>query len=234
MINITIGELKTREKIIQEEIIKLGKEYNSNKYAICDGIVSEDLYFNCKPRIMWMLKEPYGAGDYKLGTDLLIQKRRHDVIKEWYPTMHVMTYVTYGLLYNKYYEEMDKIKNNPEISEVLTKIAWVNINKIPGISKSGNMVKEYNFWKNVLFNQINTYSPDILIFGKTFHHFKNDWKTYFTDLPELKSKNFTKYFIQNNMIVISTYHPSYPEIYHKVNTKDYVNDIIDIVNNSIK
>jgi hypothetical protein len=226
----TVEELKQNEEKIQEEILKLCKEYDPKKEPICDGIVSEELYLSSKYKIMWMLKEPYGDGGYKLGTDLLIPKRRHEVINYWIPAMHLMTYVTFGLLYNKHYEEMDSIKNNPEMSEVLTRIAWVNINKTPGKTKSGDMIKEYNFWKNLLFTQIKTYSPDILIFGGTFQHFKNDWENNFSSLPELKRKNFTKYFIKNNMIVISTYHPAYPEAYHKVDSKDYINDIIDIVN----
>jgi hypothetical protein len=238
----TVEELKLKkeEEIITNEIWEMGKKKNPTKDELLwDGVVSVEEYLNKdnKYKIMWMLKEPHCVSGFKLGTDLLDQEERTRVIqKEKYnPTLYGMTYVTYGLLNDKCFEEMNEpktdfemsvLKPNPEMSEVLTRIAWVNISKASGEpeSEKENLKNEYGFWKEILFKQIKTYSPDILIFGGTFRFFENDWKKYFEISPH------GNHFFQDNMLVISTYHPAYP--YYddaKVTLKDYVNKIIEIV-----
>jgi hypothetical protein len=188
----TISELKALENKIQQEIEDYANKFNQNKEAILDGIVFEELYLKSKYKIMWLLKEPYGGGGFKLGTGLVNEKDRIRDAK--IPSLQGMTYVTYAILNNKHFHEMNDIKNDPNMLEILTYIAWVNINKIPSFSRSGNMVNEYKFWKNVIFKQIKYYEPRIIIFGGTFQHFHNDWEEYFNYKPMLKNKNGTKYF----------------------------------------
>jgi hypothetical protein len=127
-----------------------------------------------------------------------------------------MIYVTYGLLNDKSFEKMDTDKIDSEMLEILTRIAWVNISKILAKPKSprDHMDECYKDWKEILFKQIKTYSSDILIFGGTFSHFKNDWEEKFVELPKRHRKENPNYFLhhfpQNNMMVISTCHPSDP------------------------
>jgi hypothetical protein len=222
------------DKIIQDEIINSGNINYPNRNIICDGIISEKLYFDSKYRIMWMLKEPYGKGDYKLGVDLLEPKRRQDVVNK-IPAVRVMTYVTYSLLFNKLYEEINGLENNQDINNAITKIAWVNISKIPDTSESkkAEIEKHYKYWKDILFKQIKTYCPQILIFGGTFSHFEKDWKENFGNLPKRNKKQFSNYFFhyfdQDGMLIIAAGHPT--NQYRRRQIRDYVNNILDIVNN---
>jgi hypothetical protein len=231
----TIDGLKKEEEIIENEIWKKGKEKNlTKKELIWDGVVSEEKYLdtNNKYKIMWILKNGYDDDlGFKLGTDLLkpeerIKKANGKLI----PTLRGMIYITYGLLNDKSFDEMRMHKIDSEMIEVLTKIAWVNISKASGerTSESEYIEKEYDFWKEILFKQIKTYSPDILIFGGTFKFFKNDWPKHFNgSLPD------DTYFCQNenDMLIISTYHPSYPfREDARICLKDYVKKIIESVN----
>lgn len=65
---------------------------------------------------------------------------------------------------------MDYIEDKPEMIKVLKQIAYINISKMPNLtnSKDSEIAKFYEIWKEILFTQIKTYSPDIIIFGNTF------------------------------------------------------------------
>ena len=233
-----LNELIKKETKIQEEIIVKGKEINPGQNQIVpDGIVSPKLYLDSRyKKIMWMLKEPYGVGGIgKLGEDFLDNpKRRQEIIKN-NPAIGVMAYVTYSLLNNKLYDEINGLENDTNMNEVITRIAWVNISKISDTSKSEKEKLEmaYKFWRDILFKQIKTYSPQVLIFGGTFSHFNKDWKKYFGYLPKRNMETFNKYFfhyfVQNNMLIISACHPTEPSINKQIG--EYVNAILDIVNN---
>jgi hypothetical protein len=231
-----INELRKEEEIITNEIWALGKKISlTKKELIWDGIVSEEKYLDVtnKYKIMWILKEGYNDDlGFKLGTDLLKpEERTKKASRKIAPTLRGMIYVTYGLLNGKPFEEMNAHKIDSEMIEVLTRIAWVNISKASGKRKSEpkHIKNEYDFWKEILFRQIKTYSPDILIFGGTFCYFKNDWFKHSGVLPPA-AKYFSKY--QNDGLVISTCHPSYP--FRKNGIKDYVNNIINAAKESKK
>lgn len=192
-------ELKQEEKIIRNEILKKGREKNlTERELMWDGVVSEEKYLdkNNKYKIMWMLMEGHNEGSdkgigFKLGTDLLDPEKRNEkaaqaVAGGMLPVLRGMINVTYCLLNDKSFE--DGYETDPEKIEVLTRIAWVNINKVTGkLQTDKNHLKnEYNFWKEILFKQIKTYSPDILLFGDTFLFFQEDWKKEFGCLPRGK------------------------------------------------
>jgi hypothetical protein len=231
--NMNVEKLKEIERNIEKEIKKYGKRFNEAKEIICDGIVSEELYLKSKYKIMWLLKEPYGEGGYKLGTDLVNEKDR--IRDSKIPSIKMMAYVTYGILNNKHFQEIENLKSDPDVIKILTHIAWVNINKIPGKTKSGDMIKEYNFWKKIIFKQIKHYEPRIIIFGGTFHHFIKDWEIFFNYRPVIRKKSLIKYCSNDNQLLITTYHPTYPEVYGKkiISPEEYVNNIVDIVNEEI-
>jgi hypothetical protein len=244
----TINELTKEDKIIAKKIIEFGMRRNINRDKLLwDGVVSPEKYLdrNNKYKIMWMLKEPYDdndCGGYKLGTDLLDPKRRRSIIKsrKCPQAMFGMTYVTFGLLNNKYLEEMNDLENDTEMLEVLTRIAWVNISKALAkhTSPDEHIVGEYNYWKEILFKQIKTYSPDILIFGGTYKKifeekcWEKDWKEYFGISPQVVPKETRRigYFFQNDTLVIRVDHPTYPYMKDaNISEKNYVNNIIETV-----
>jgi hypothetical protein len=226
----TIDELKKEEEKIKNVILEMGEEKNlTEKELVFDGVVSEEKYLdknNTKYKIMWLLKEGYeGDLGFKLGWDLIEPEERDKKVKNnkknpgyIIPTLQGMAYVTYGLLKDKFFEEMPQ-EITPEMLEVITRIAWVNISKTvgPKSSKKEDLKKKYDFWKEILFEQIKTYLPDILIFGNTFNYFRNDWQ-----------KHFSQY--KNKWKEIKTCHPSYPFRENAgININEYVKNVINKV-----
>jgi hypothetical protein len=118
---------------------------------------------------------------------------------------------------------MNTIRKEPEISEVLTRIAWINVNKMPSLThtRSKPLSNEYALWKNILLKQINEYVPEIIIFGNTFHYFRNDILD--STVTTIYKKTSLDYFIKNNQLFIDAYHPSQMTIKRKI----YVNEIIE-------
>ena len=242
-----ISELEKADKTITDEIIKRGEKYNiaCNK-LLWDGVVSAEKYLDpdSKPNIMWMLKETKEEdGGYKLleksKDEEKCEKSKRELIEDLKleipanKTLRGVIYVTYSLLNNyKTYNEIEKEKKRPEIAlkmvEVLQRIAFVNVSKECRGNKTTNMdelEKLYNErWKEILFKQIKTYSPKILIFGGTFKLFIKDWKENFgSDCPKDWEIN---YFFQGDMLIVPTWHPSFP--FHKKADKDmkgYVNQV---------
>jgi hypothetical protein len=57
-------------------------------------------------------------------------------------------------------------------------------------------------YKHVLFQQINLFNPDIIIFGGTIHHFIEDLSIPITALRDYE------YFIEGKKLYIKNYHPN--------------------------
>ena len=252
----TVEELIEKDKLITESIIEYGEcKGISRKDLLWDGVASAEKYLdeNNKYKIMWILKESHekpGTCGYKAGVNIAEDRVTKDgkIItaenerkrslkvgrfgKPINPTLHGMTYVTYGLLNNIRYEDMIKHKTVLEMSESLTRIASANIRKDNGKTTSPRKRIEegYEIWKRILFRQIEIYNPDILIFGGTFDFFKRDWIEKYGDIS-LKDD----WFFQDNMLVIITAHPSYPfRKEAKIKIKDYVDSIIERVEKALK
>ena len=222
-------ELSQIENEIRKKIENNFDKSNKQRKPIYDGIVDINLYLNSSLKIMWVLKEPYDrengeGGGWDLGKDLLDKKRRHKVILGKFPAIQVMTYITYGIFNNKMFEEMKKIRKDPEMSEVLTHIAWINVNKMPSVtgSKSHSLWKEYGIWKNILLEQIKYYDSNVIIFGNTFDYFKNN---LLNSKITLNKKETLNYFIKENQLFIDACHPAQ----RSIKRKKYVDEIIETV-----
>lgn len=176
----TPKELDQSQKVIDGKVYNLAqkKKLIGDYEPIYDGVCDAADYLNSNLKILWVLKEPYCEdGDYG-GWSLT-----KDVFSE-YPYKRKITnqthqnvaYISYGILHNKKFEDIDYIRDDPSVGEVLHEIAWINISKIPaGTTTNDNTLWEkYETWKNILLEQINLYEPDIIIFGNTFEYFKND------------------------------------------------------------
>jgi len=71
---------------------------------------------------------------------------------------------------------MDYIIENPDMLEAFKSVAYINVKKLPGLTKSNhyNISIAYNKYKNILLKQIKYYNPDIIIGGSTLHNFFPD------------------------------------------------------------
>lgn len=111
----------------------------------------------------------------------------------------------------------------PKVIDELKKVAYINIKKTGGgvVANDRELKEYYEYSKPILFQQIEKFNPDIIIFGGTFKFFQND-----LDLGILKDFGTCKAVKHNSRIYIDSKHPAY----FKIKEEDYFTDILMAVN----
>jgi hypothetical protein len=196
------------------------------RLLISDGVVNLREYYDSPIKIMWILKEPYcdgnnGGGSWSM-TEGLNNERALGKKPDSQGTWHPIIYTTYGILNNFIeYQKIPKIRDNKDLSLVLRKIAFVNIQKLPAKKRTNDRQLKENFIKKgndiVLIKQINTYRPDIVIGGKTLHLLKRS-----IGIAKNQELGFGHFF-KDKTLFINTYHPAQTKVTRDV----YVNKILE-------
>lgn len=222
-------ELEKEQQEICNEMEKRAKELGLERYPITDGVCDFEGYLMSNPKIMWILKEPNGQypnGELEDGGWSIVEDSFRDDIEGTakQPTWQVMIYVIYGYQNGLMYDDMEYINKNIEMAKVMQRIAYLNVSKMPGYNTSNknNIEQCYVQWKPILNRQIETYNPDVIIFGYTFEHFRNDFKE--KGLEQIGNiPNWIDVYKSGNRILFDAYHPSRKG-------REYVNTLIEALN----
>ena len=207
-------ELENAQNEITDAIYARAKELGFDREPITDGVCDIEGYLNSNPKVMWILKEPNGQypnGELdRGGWSIPEESFKNDLegvakIQSWQPIIYVM----YGYLNGLTYNDMDYIRNNIDMAKVLQKIAYLNVSKMPGHNTSykNNIEQCYTQWKPILDKQIETYAPDVIIFGYTFDHFRS----CFEEQGLEKINNYPGWidvYKNGKRILLDAYHPA--------------------------
>ena len=122
------------------------------------------------------------------------------------------------------------------MADILGQIAFINIDKMPGNNCSSEIIGQtYETWKEILWEQIDLYKPDVIIFGNTFDFFKEDMVGSETEPLKKYSENSIEYihaYKKGSQLLLNAYSPR-----NKVpgSTKEaYVNLILDAIHENYK
>jgi hypothetical protein len=182
-------------------------------------------------KILWILKEAYDNPDGSGGgwnfCDIWEEKgrlwdsiTRHDGRATWQPIIYVCYAILNGF---KTYDEMPYIRNKPEMADVLKSIAFININKLPGLSRSNDtqILDFYQKNKIILKKQIEVFQPDIII-----GYYKIKWQLC-SDLnvPVIneQTKSSCHYIKTPDRLFIFASHPAQTKKRRQI----YVNEIVE-------
>ncbi|WP_396601487.1 hypothetical protein [Algibacter sp. R77976] len=210
---------------ISKQISNLKNNFNQST-PIIDGIVDLIEYDKASIKIMWILKEVNSENDtdeWDLRDAIKNLKTEKGIKKGWASTFNPIVYTTFGILHNLYWEEIENTNDNPNIIDVLKKIAYVNVKKIPGKSVAIKSELEIAFkeHKSILKSQIELYNPDVIICGGTF----NIIKDVFQNLNNKTAIHPFSSYENKNTIIIDAYHPNN----RTVTQEKYCNIIIENV-----
>lgn len=207
----TLAQKQESLKFKVDEIAKANNLSTPELYPIYDGVCDFSGYEKSELKVMWVLKEPYDEleGDIPSGGGWSIPE--HCFIKDdaWKnPAWKNIIYVMYGFLNNKTWNDINWLRNEPSMAEVLKQIAYINVSKMPALtdSKDAEIAAAYKIWKPLLFEQIKMYSPDVIIFCNTFSYFQNDIIDATT--TKLSSSEMIDVYKKNNVYLLDCYHPS--------------------------
>lgn len=221
----TVGELAREQERLNQKIRTQAEKtgLSGDKIQpIYDGIADESGYLNAPLKIAWILKEPYDDYDENgpCGGGWSLPKDCFGKSEAWTnPVWQKVAYVMYGFKNNMTWEEMPSIRNHKDMIKEIRSVAWINISKMPGPKSSSDykIYKKYDTWKDVLREQLDVYHPDVIVFGKTFHCFRNEYSN--AKRKNEYSNEWINYFVFGRQHLISAYHPGRKG-------GDYVNTLI--------
>lgn len=188
-----------------------------------DGILNPDLYWNSKPRILWLLRETWHPGSWKDLQNPGVYERMGAS-----PTWHVMTYVTFSLQ-NKFptWREMDYIREDPQMAECLRTIAYVNVNKRCSDTFSDPFEIDRCFYRaeSLLRHQIEEARPQVIIGCAPYLERVMRWY----NLTLRKSETASYAAGSNDLLLLQVHHPSQ----FRRTRQAYVDEIVGIAKNVI-
>ena len=187
----------------------------SDYRPIKDGVADLNGYLTSNLKVAWILKEPWDdedanhcpkGGGWSLVNDCFNHLTLESHKKN--PVWQKVAYVMYGFRNNQKWNDMPWIRNKPEMLYEIRSVAWLNACKMPGgkVSSDFNIHKGYiNVWRPVLKEQLKVYNPDVIIFGKTFQHFCEEFEH--KKKIEKYCNQILDFYIAGDQILIDTYHP---------------------------
>lgn len=232
-------EIIDAQNALQEKMDKIAEQNGLSSKTlspIYDGVADVNAYLQSSPKIMWLLKEPYDyfneetqepeGGGWVLMEDMHREKEK--TLNQTLPkTVQRVIYATAGIAMNKDYDNL-AYYYQPEMYKYLFQIAYINLSKMPAGTRSEDMSEKYKIWRELLFEQINLYNPDVIIFGNTFSYMKNDFgvtdKDHFCQIID-----WIDVYKKDHRLLIDAYHPGII-----CSTKRYVNTLIEAINKSFK
>ena len=205
---------------------------------IYDGITDIQGYLASNPKIMWILKEPYDdftiTGRSKGGNWSFTEHFQNDDVWKDEDMWKLMIQINYAIHNDLKWKELDYIEKNPEMAEELRRTAYINVGKMPAepTSPNNHMQDCYIIWKDILFEQIKLYKPDVIIFGYTFYLFKEDLGITDKPVSTVAGQWFSNFYRKDDMILIDAYHPSRKG--GEDGSHDYVTSIINAYKKAIE
>lgn len=206
----------------KEEIEEIANYFRGE--PIFDGLVNEKEYEKSSTKILWILKEANSTGEsgsWDMRGHLNSKiKTKDGILTGWSNTFKKIIYVTNGILNDlAWNDDLHHPGYDPDVIDELKKIGFINIKKVGG-GASANPIEigeYYSKSKTLLFNQIDEFNPDVIIFGGTFKYFKDDMKVH--SMMEFGSCHAS---LSEKRILIDAYHPAY----YKIKEETYFNYIL--------
>lgn len=213
------------------EINLLEKKIESYGKTMVDGAINSEEYLKSKYRIAWFLKESYSDDEnsqyYKslFTADNLYEDFFKNVAR---PTWHPIIYISYSILNGfKTWQELDYIRDNNDMCNVIKNIAIINANKNYSLTgtwtDNNNLYDGFKKFESILKSQIDLLEPNVLIFGNTFYLFKD----FFEINDEHKIDNLSEdgllhTYLKDGKIFLDAYHPASRK-------RNYIDSIINSV-----
>lgn len=174
----------------------------------CDGIIDPLFYGKNSCKVCWVLKEANNKGNGPLN---IIEYLHYFPVND-----RVARRI--ALISANINGESDLNPYSDNVKKQLLTIAWININKEGGGSKSSynNIKKYFESNESLLFSQLKAMEPEIVIFGGTFSFF---WNSLVNQGCLMQKLNFTEKDVlpycyidasqKYPFLFVEVYHPAY-------------------------
>ena len=220
----TVEDLIKGQEEIKCKIRERSKDPKFDACYILDGIADIEGYINSKPRIAWILKEAWGddGAGWDLSSQVIATQDKISISKT--PSFKRVAYASRGIHTDTNWDNLPWITEDDNVVNAIKKIAWINISKIAGESKSPDKRIEEAFdnWKDIIKEQLDLYDPQVYILGNTFK-----WVDKFFEIDKIepiKLDSSWAYVRRDGKVIIWAFHPS------KIMTdQQYIDDIVNVL-----
>ena len=224
----TAEQLIQQESAIRQAVALSYIDPTGKADPIYDGIVNPDLYLAAPARILWILKEPWDEPDRSGGgwslTEHCLNPRPHEMAKG--PTFQPIIYVSHGIFKRlPTWDSMPYISDQPDMAIVLRSIAFINVKKLPGLSRANNdeVLAAYLASRDLILQQIRAYEPDYILGCRP--HMAVIMQDLGAKPDQIIARNSVRYAKLGNRLLLDIYHPAQTTI----SRERYVNDILEAV-----
>lgn len=229
------NELELAQTMLENKIYEMAEQYglsSDDVEPITDGVYDAGKYLSSNRRVMWIMKEPYDeivdgkpmGGGWSLPRDCFAKGDAWSN-PSWQPIIYSMYGLKNGIMWN----DMNWIRDDRSMADMLQGIAYINVSKMPNrsVSDDSYIGECYEIWKNLLFEQIEAYNPDVMIFAKTFSHFRNDLGKELRKLGGISYNGVLAgdAYEWKGRLLLSVMHPNNRSITREI----YVNSIIETI-----
>lgn len=146
--------------------------------VVYDGITTISEYKAAPVKILWILKEGNESTEQIERDHRDFHTNVAQYYSGWKATYKNIILPTYGILHNLSYKELPELNNDATVlgEYVLEKIALINVNKNGGGSQANMGIIEENYTrhKDILLQQIEGISPDVIINCSRVNRLFND------------------------------------------------------------
>lgn len=239
----TTNEIKDLQNSLECEVKSIAQNNkltnNDHRWPIYDGIGNIDEYLQSYPKISVILKEPYDdfdaekqpyGGGWSIPRDCFMKQDQKWTVLSW----QRIIYTVYGLRNNLKYDEMDYIRDNYSMGDVLRSIAWINLNKMPARTHSsdGTYIELFkNYWKDIVKKQLELYSPDVVICGNVFGDCREELFSEAKPLhtiPAMENMKEISIYEKDKTLILDVAHPGI-----RYKSSEAIGHYIDSINNII-
>ncbi len=176
------------------------KGIHKGKVFIYDGIIDQDLWDSSDSRLMFLLKEAYDSKRESGAWDLTNLIRRRGVSGRTFKPMAQWAYGINNILHGN--GVVPYVENSADVKNALFSSAIVNIKKSNGkkTSSKNDLIEYVDEDWGLLYSQIKSISPKIVVCGKTWPLIRNKLHN--------KKKISDRAYVSDDVIYIDYWHPS--------------------------
>jgi len=204
----TVSEFKSLDRNIEHEWFA---SYDNPEIGfIYDGAIYPESWLESPLRIMCLLKEAHGGGQWNLAEGIFkdegllrvggtANQAVHYRMVEW---LYAFESMIMGLSFNV---EADRSENYPAARRTMLRSAWVNIKKADGIAYSNNCNLREVVMRDGYFlrRQIDLLAPRFVICGYTYGTVQD---VLFPGAQKIAGTEFS-YSTSDGLVVVDFYHP---------------------------
>jgi hypothetical protein len=167
-----IKHFRDQNIILNKEISDILSRPDEKRLVIGDGVFDYEGYLKSKIKILWIMKEPYdtSGGGWHI-SEIFKNKTFGAARTTWYPIINVSHSILSGL---EKWDKRERVsKSNLTTSDVLSHIAYMNVQKLPSLTRektnNSEIHKAFNDKVNLDFfkRQFELLNPDIIIGANT-------------------------------------------------------------------